>query len=66
MSALGSITADSVAPGVRILVVEDEPAILDMLSMSLAFVGYDVSGPAPASRRSPTRSSIRWTWRSWT
>ena len=39
---LGSITADSVAPGVRILVVEDEPAILDMLSMSLAFVGYDV------------------------
>jgi len=42
VSALGSIAADSVAPGVRILVVEDEPAILDMLSMSLAFVGYDV------------------------
>jgi two-component system OmpR family response regulator len=36
------MTADSGVPGVRIMVVEDEPLILDMLSMSLTFVGYDV------------------------
>ena len=36
------ITPDSVVPGTRLLVVEDEPAIQDMLAMSLAFVGYDV------------------------
>ena len=36
------ITPDSVVPGTRVLVVEDEPAIQDMLAMSLAFVGYDV------------------------
>jgi two-component system, OmpR family, response regulator len=39
---VGTITADSVGPGVRVLVVEDEPPILDMLCMSLAFVGYEV------------------------
>ena len=33
---------DPVAPGVQILVVEDEAPILDMLSMSLTFVGYRV------------------------
>lgn len=36
------ITPDSVVPGTTLLVVEDEPAIQDMLAMSLAFVGYDV------------------------
>jgi len=36
------ITPESVVPGTRLLVVEDEPAIQDMLAMSLAFVGYDV------------------------
>ncbi|MGD9958337.1 response regulator transcription factor [Nocardioides sp.] len=36
------ITPNSVVPGTRLLVVEDEPAIQDMLAMSLAFVGYDV------------------------
>jgi len=39
---MGVITPDSVVPGTRLLVVEDEPAIQDMLAMSLAFVGYDV------------------------
>ncbi len=39
---MGRITRDSVAPGIRLLVVEDELAIQDMLAMSLAFVGYDV------------------------
>ena len=39
---MGSITPDSVVPGTRLLVVEDEPAIQDMLAMSLAFVGYEV------------------------
>ncbi|WP_183097548.1 response regulator transcription factor [Nocardioides pelophilus] len=37
-----AVTPDSVVPGTRLLVVEDEPAIQDMLAMSLAFVGYDV------------------------
>jgi two-component system OmpR family response regulator len=36
------IARDSVIPGTRVLVVEDEPAIQDMLAMSLTFVGYDV------------------------
>ena len=39
---MGSITPNTVEPGVRILVVEDEPLIQDMLSMALAFVGYEV------------------------
>ena len=39
---MAAITPDSVVPGTRLLVVEDEPAIQDMLAMSLAFVGYDV------------------------
>ncbi|HWJ82511.1 MAG TPA: response regulator transcription factor [Nocardioides sp.] len=43
------ITPDSVVPGTRILVVEDEPAILDMLAMSLAFVGYDVARASTGS-----------------
>jgi len=37
-----AVTPDSVVPGTRLLVVEDEPAIQEMLAMSLAFVGYDV------------------------
>lgn len=36
------ISRDSVVPGVRLLVVEDEPAIAEMLALSLGFVGYDV------------------------
>jgi two-component system OmpR family response regulator len=36
------ITPHSVVPGTRLLVVEDEPAIQEMLAMSLTFVGYDV------------------------
>lgn len=39
---MATITPDSVVPGTRLLVVEDEPAIQDMLAMSLAFVGYEV------------------------
>jgi two-component system OmpR family response regulator len=41
-SGVGSINAGSAAPGARVLVVEDEPPILDMLAMSLTFVGYEV------------------------
>lgn len=37
-----AITPNSVVPGTRLLVVEDEPPIQDMLAMSLTFVGYDV------------------------
>lgn len=40
------ISPDSVVPGTRLLVVEDEPAILDMLAMSLTFVGYEVERAA--------------------
>jgi two-component system, OmpR family, response regulator len=39
---MAAIRPDSVVPGIRLLIVEDEPAIQDMLAMSLAFVGYDV------------------------
>lgn len=39
---MAAISPGSVVPGTRLLVVEDEPAIQDMLAMSLAFVGYDV------------------------
>lgn len=39
---MGRITPDSVEPGIRLLVVEDEPSIQEMLAMSLAFVGYEV------------------------
>lgn len=39
---MAAITPDSVVPGTRLLVVEDEPAIQDMLAMCLAFVGYEV------------------------
>jgi two-component system OmpR family response regulator len=39
---MGAISPDSAAPEVQILVVEDEAPILDMLSMSLGFVGYRV------------------------
>ena len=35
-------SAKPVGQGMKVLVVEDEPPILDMLSMSLAFVGYHV------------------------
>ena len=35
-------SAKRVGQGMKVLVVEDEPPILDMLSMSLAFVGYHV------------------------
>lgn len=36
------ITADSVVPGTKLLVVEDELAIAEMLALSLSFVGYEV------------------------
>ncbi len=36
------ISRDSVVPGVRVLVVEDEPPIQEMLALSLRFVGYEV------------------------
>lgn len=38
-----AIAPDSVVPGTRLLVVEDEPGIQDMLAMSLGFVGYEVA-----------------------
>ena len=37
-----AITPDSVIPGARLLVVENEPPIQEMLAMSLTFVGYEV------------------------
>lgn len=39
---MGNLARHSVVPGTRLLVVEDEPPIQDMLAMSLSFVGYDV------------------------
>jgi len=39
---MASLTRESVVPGFTLLVVEDEPAIQDMLAMSLTFVGYEV------------------------
>lgn len=37
------MNASDVPPGTRLLVVEDEPAILDVLATSLRFLGYEVS-----------------------
>lgn len=39
---MGHLARHSVVPGTRLLVVEDELPIQDMLAMSLGFVGYDV------------------------
>jgi two-component system, OmpR family, response regulator len=39
---VGNIAQNSAVPGTRLLVVEDEPAIQDMLAMSLAYIGYEV------------------------
>lgn len=39
---MATMARDSVVPGTRVLVVEDEAPIQDILAMSLAFVGYDV------------------------
>ena len=33
------------ADGARILVVDDEPSITEMLTVSLRFVGFEVAGP---------------------
>ncbi|MEV0094910.1 response regulator transcription factor [Streptomyces sp. NPDC050738] len=38
--------APEVPPGTRLLVVDDEPAILDVLATSLQFLGYEVSQAA--------------------
>lgn len=37
------VTAQDVPPGTRLLVVDDEPAILDVLATSLRFLGYEVT-----------------------
>ena len=39
---MSTASARSSNQGITVLVVEDEPPILDMLAMSLGFVGYDV------------------------
>ncbi|MET9255421.1 response regulator transcription factor [Streptomyces sp. NPDC003717] len=40
------MTAPDVPPGTRLLVVDDEPAILDVLATSLRFLGYEVTEAA--------------------
>ncbi|WP_420036395.1 response regulator transcription factor [Streptomyces sp. cg28] len=40
------MTAPEVPPGTRLLVVDDEPAILDVLATSLEFLGYEVDRAA--------------------
>lgn len=40
------MNASDVPPGTRLLVVEDEPAILDVLATSLQFLGYEVTQAA--------------------
>ena len=50
----------------HILVVDDEPAITDLLSTALRYMGYQVTGRRPASPRSrpprpPPRTSSCWT-----
>ncbi|WP_425840341.1 response regulator transcription factor [Streptomyces fractus] len=40
------MNASDVPPGTRLLVVDDEPAILDVLATSLRFLGYEVSEAA--------------------
>ncbi|MFE6890777.1 response regulator transcription factor [Streptomyces sp. NPDC057694] len=40
------MSASEVPPGTRLLVVDDEPAILDVLATSLEFLGYEVDRAA--------------------
>ncbi|MEV5976453.1 response regulator transcription factor [Streptomyces sp. NPDC052114] len=40
------MNAPEVPPGTRLLVVDDEPAILDVLATSLRFLGYEVAEAA--------------------
>ena len=35
----------------RVLVVDDEPNIVDVISMALRYEGFDVASAAPAPRR---------------
>ena len=44
---------DQYGTGQRILVVDDEPNIVDVISMALRFEGFEVDCAAPARRRSP-------------
>ena len=47
------------APEARLLVVDDEPNIRELLSASLRYAGFEVPPPPTASRRSRWRESFR-------
>ena len=47
----GSMHVHPSAVGARILVVDDEPYITEMLSLSLRFVGFEVAAATAAGRR---------------
>ncbi len=46
----------------KLLVVDDEPNIRELLTTSLRFAGFDVVGPATAPRRWRSPSSTGPTW----
>jgi CheY-like chemotaxis protein len=53
-------------PEARLLVVEDEPNILELLSASLRLAGFEVARPPAGWRPSRPCSVTAPTWSSWT
>ena len=52
--------ANGSSPEARLLVVDDEPNIVELLSASLRFAGFDVAtATATGARRSPPRGTFR-------
>jgi CheY-like chemotaxis protein len=53
-------------PEARLLVVEDDPNILELLSASLRLAGFEVPRPPVGWRPSRPPSAIAPTWSCWT
>ena len=50
----------------RVLLVDDDPAILRLLEVNFRIEGFDVDAAPTARRRSPRRPRRGPMWRSWT
>jgi hypothetical protein len=53
LRSLGWVGVENLQEQVRILVVDDEPNIVDVISMALRFEGFAVESAGPAPTRSP-------------
>jgi len=54
VSATSSRAGGAQQPEARLLVVDDEPNIRELLSASLRYAGFEVASPPTGSRRSPS------------